>query len=125
MDVIVFDTAYTRVPGDLGTSTKFDFPIRYKIAKGVSGTKIVTKIPERKESGHYNSNSWFLMKDHLKGVGIDELILIAIAGVEEAEEWIRYGLLRQIQRRHYGEVTENRIFSNNYFLAFGFLSCVI
>src|SRR5918912_1108374 len=37
----MLDTRFTRIPGDVGNATTFDFPVRYKVVKGASVKRVV------------------------------------------------------------------------------------
>lgn len=39
--ILLLDTRYPRVPGDVGNATTFNFPVVYKIIKGAYGKKVV------------------------------------------------------------------------------------
>lgn len=39
--IIMLDTVFPRIPGDVGNATTFDFPVRYKIVKGASISRVV------------------------------------------------------------------------------------
>ncbi|WP_022666331.1 aspartate/glutamate racemase family protein [Desulfospira joergensenii] len=41
MGIIMLDTVFPRIQGDIGNPSSFDFPVRYKIVKGASPEKIV------------------------------------------------------------------------------------
>lgn len=42
--IIVLDTKFPRIPGDVGNATSFKFPVRYKVVKGVTAEKILQKL---------------------------------------------------------------------------------
>lgn len=44
--IMVLDTRFTRVPGDIGNATTFDFPVLYKVVRGVPVEKIVNERDE-------------------------------------------------------------------------------
>lgn len=39
--IIMLDTVFPRIPGDVGNATTFDFPVVYKIVKGASISRVV------------------------------------------------------------------------------------
>ncbi len=39
--IIMLDTVFPRIPGDVGNATTFPFPVRYKIVKGASPQRVV------------------------------------------------------------------------------------
>lgn len=41
MGIIMLDTVFPRIKGDIGNPASFDFPVRYRIVKGASPEKIV------------------------------------------------------------------------------------
>ena len=44
--VLVFDTDFPRIPGDIGNATTFPFPVKYKVVKGVFLSEIVKEKPD-------------------------------------------------------------------------------
>lgn len=44
--ILVLDTKFPRIPGDIGNATTFDFPVRYKIVSGAKPDQIVA-APDR------------------------------------------------------------------------------
>ena len=44
--ILVLDTKFPRIPGDIGNATTFDFPVRYKVVAGAKPQQIVT-TPDR------------------------------------------------------------------------------
>jgi hypothetical protein len=44
--ILVLDTKFPRIPGDVGNATTFDFPVRYKVVPGAKPEHIVT-APDR------------------------------------------------------------------------------
>ena len=43
LGILMLDTHFPRIKGDIGNPASFDFPVRYKIVKGASAEKIVLK----------------------------------------------------------------------------------
>ena len=41
LGVLMLETRFPRVPGDIGNPVSFDFPVRYKIVKGASAARVV------------------------------------------------------------------------------------
>lgn len=41
--IIMLDCAFTRIPGDMGNATTFDFPVLYNVVRGVPVEKIVNE----------------------------------------------------------------------------------
>jgi hypothetical protein len=41
--VLVLDTSFPRIPGDVGNATTFDFPVRYHVIKAATPDKIVSE----------------------------------------------------------------------------------
>lgn len=39
--VLLLDTVFPRIPGDIGNATTFDFPVRFKVVKGASPIRVV------------------------------------------------------------------------------------
>jgi len=39
--ILMTETSFPRIPGDIGNATTFDFPVAYKIIKGATGRRIV------------------------------------------------------------------------------------
>ena len=39
--IIMLDTAFPRIPGDVGNPSTFPFPVRYQVVKGASSTRVV------------------------------------------------------------------------------------
>ena len=39
--VLVLDTKFPRVPGDIGNASTFDFPVRYHRVSGASSARVV------------------------------------------------------------------------------------
>jgi len=39
--ILMLDTKFPRVPGDIGNASTFDFPVRYKIVKGASAHRVI------------------------------------------------------------------------------------
>ena len=44
--ILLLDTKFPRVPGDIGNATTFDFPVRYKVVKGATAQRIVLENDE-------------------------------------------------------------------------------
>ncbi|AEK62526.1 aspartate/glutamate racemase family protein [Collimonas fungivorans] len=44
--ILVLDTKFPRIPGDIGNATTFDFPVRYKVVAGAKPQQIVA-TPDR------------------------------------------------------------------------------
>ncbi|SFI04415.1 hypothetical protein SAMN04515618_108214 [Collimonas sp. OK307] len=44
--ILVLDTKFPRIPGDIGNATTFDFPVRYKVVQGAKADQIVA-APDR------------------------------------------------------------------------------
>ncbi|AMO99547.1 hypothetical protein CAter10_1796 [Collimonas arenae] len=44
--ILVLDTKFPRIPGDVGNATTFDFPVRYKVVHGAQAKEIVA-APDR------------------------------------------------------------------------------
>lgn len=44
--ILVLDTKFPRIPGDIGNATTFDFPVRYKVVAGAKAEQIVA-APDR------------------------------------------------------------------------------
>jgi hypothetical protein len=44
--ILVLDTKFPRIPGDIGNATTFDFPVRYKVVSGAKPGQIVA-APDR------------------------------------------------------------------------------
>jgi Asp/Glu/hydantoin racemase len=42
--ILVLDTSFPRIPGDVGNATTFDFPVRYKIVSAATTDSIVAEI---------------------------------------------------------------------------------
>ena len=45
--IMILETSFPRIPGDIGNATSFDFPVRYKIVKGVTPKRIIHKFDEK------------------------------------------------------------------------------
>lgn len=41
LGIIMLDTVFPRIPGDVGNATTFPFPVRYKVVKGASPQRVV------------------------------------------------------------------------------------
>ena len=39
--ILMMDTSFPRIPGDIGNATTFDFPVRYQVVKGASPDRLV------------------------------------------------------------------------------------
>jgi hypothetical protein len=39
--ILMLDTRFPRIPGDIGNATTFDFPVRFKVVKGASPIRVV------------------------------------------------------------------------------------
>lgn len=39
--ILMLDTRFPRIPGDVGNATTFDFPVRFKVVKGASPIRVV------------------------------------------------------------------------------------
>ena len=39
--ILMLDTRFPRIPGDVGNATTFDFPVRYKVVRGASPSRVV------------------------------------------------------------------------------------
>ena len=39
--ILMLDTIFPRLPGDIGNAETFDFPVKYKIVKGAQPNKIM------------------------------------------------------------------------------------
>ncbi len=39
--IVMLDTRFPRIPGDIGNASTFDFPVRYKIVKGASTKRVI------------------------------------------------------------------------------------
>ena len=39
--ILMLDTRFPRIPGDIGNATTFDFPVRFKVVKGASPSRVV------------------------------------------------------------------------------------
>lgn len=44
--IIVLDTDFPRIPGDIGNATTYNFPVKFKVAKGIYLEDIVTQKPD-------------------------------------------------------------------------------
>lgn len=44
--VLMLDTVFPRIPGDIGNAYSYDFPVRYKIVKGAKTEKIMGDEPD-------------------------------------------------------------------------------
>jgi Asp/Glu/hydantoin racemase len=44
--VLVFDTDFPRIPGDIGNATTYPFPVKFKVVKGVFLDEIVKRNPD-------------------------------------------------------------------------------
>lgn len=45
--IIMLDCAFPRIPGDIGNATTFNFPVLYKVVRGVPVHKIINERDER------------------------------------------------------------------------------
>jgi hypothetical protein len=45
--ILMLDTAFPRIPGDIGNALTYRFPVRYKIVKGAQPEKIMGHSPEK------------------------------------------------------------------------------
>lgn len=45
--IIMLDCSFPRIPGDIGNATTFDFPVLYKVVKGVPSQKIIDERDEK------------------------------------------------------------------------------
>ncbi len=41
--ILMLETVFPRIPGELGNATSFSYPVRYHIVKGASPEKVVRK----------------------------------------------------------------------------------
>lgn len=41
--ILMLDTRFPRIPGDIGNATTFDFPVRFKVVKGASPIRVVVE----------------------------------------------------------------------------------
>lgn len=41
--ILMLDTRFPRIPGDIGNATTFDFPVRYKVVQGASPRRVVVE----------------------------------------------------------------------------------
>lgn len=41
--IIMLDTIFPRIKGDIGNPATFDFPVRYRVVKGASPERMVIK----------------------------------------------------------------------------------
>ncbi|WP_353042969.1 aspartate/glutamate racemase family protein [Mesorhizobium sp. M1423] len=39
--IMVLDTEFERIPGDIGNAASFDFPVQYKVVRGASADKVI------------------------------------------------------------------------------------
>ena len=39
--VLMLDSQFPRIPGDVGNATTFNFPVRYKVVRGASPSRVV------------------------------------------------------------------------------------
>src|SRR5438067_6977945 len=39
--ILMLDTRFPRIPGDVGNATTFDFPVRFKVVRGASQRRII------------------------------------------------------------------------------------
>ena len=44
--ILLLDTKFPRVPGDIGNASTFDFPVRYRVIKGATAQRIVLENDE-------------------------------------------------------------------------------
>jgi Asp/Glu/hydantoin racemase len=44
--ILVFDTDFPRIPGDIGNATTYSFPVKFKVVKGVFLSEIVKQNPD-------------------------------------------------------------------------------
>lgn len=44
--VLMLDTFFPRIPGDIGNALSFEFPVRYKVVRGAAATKIMGDAPD-------------------------------------------------------------------------------
>jgi len=44
--ILLLDTRFPRVPGDIGNATTFDFPVRYRVVKGATPQRLVLNNDE-------------------------------------------------------------------------------
>ena len=45
--ILMLDTRFPRIPGDIGNATTFDFPVRFKVVKGASPSRVVLENDPR------------------------------------------------------------------------------
>jgi hypothetical protein len=45
--ILMLDTAFPRIPGDIGNALTYGFPVRYKIVKGAQPARIMGHSPEK------------------------------------------------------------------------------
>jgi len=65
--IVVLDTSFRRLPGDVGNASTFVYPVQYAIARGVTPQKIVRAEPEN------------LLGPFLSAV--DELVALGVDGI--------------------------------------------
>ncbi|NHI84369.1 MAG: aspartate/glutamate racemase family protein [Candidatus Thorarchaeota archaeon] len=147
LGILMVNTSFTRIPGDIGNASTFKFPVRYKVIENATPALVVEKaiktllpqfieaakeletegvraittscgflallqkemadalhipiftssllqvplayrmMPASKKVGILTANSKALTKDHLRSVGITDDIPVAIAGLEDREEF--------------------------------------
>jgi Asp/Glu/hydantoin racemase len=44
--ILVFDTDFPRIPGDVGNATTFAFPVKFKVVRGIHPDQILCKDPD-------------------------------------------------------------------------------
>lgn len=60
---------FTRIPGDVGNATTFDFPVQYKIVKGVTASDVVNRKPSVKTEQRIVEAAKELEEEGVRAIG--------------------------------------------------------
>jgi Asp/Glu/hydantoin racemase len=65
--ILMLESSFPRIPGDIGNATTFDFPVAYKVVRGASGQKLVDE-PDSKLRGLFIESAQELEKEGVKAI---------------------------------------------------------